>query len=449
MRSLVLLAALAAGPAEGEAKTADSAAAPTSIFPYRMHVEKLDNGLTVVVVPMNSDGLVAYRTAVRTGARDEYEKGHTGFAHFFEHMMFRGTEKYPEDVYAEIVTRMGADANAYTSSDMTVYQLDIAAEDLERVVDIESDRFMNLSYDEAAFKTEAGAVYGEYRKNRTSPWYQMNETLHATAFKKHTYSHLTIGYEKDIAAMPTMYDYSKSFFSRYYRPENCIVVVAGDVETDDTIALLRKYYSAWKPGYVAPKIKSEPEQKKQRRKDITYTGRTLPRITIAYKGDAYAPDDRKWVASVLLADLAFGSTSDIYQRLMLEERAVQSVGASAASTRDPGLWEVSATVRDEKKIDYVLEQIDATIAKWRETPPPPEKLAKLKANRKYSFLLGLDSPGRVAGQIASVSAVTGDPRTYDRLYATMDAVTPEDIRAAAEAVFVDKRRTIVVMRGDK
>jgi zinc protease len=423
------------------------AAPPEGVFPYPIHVQKLDNGLTLVVAPMPSEGLVSYRTAVRTGSRDEVERGRSGFAHFFEHMMFRGTEKYPEAVYEETVTRMGADANAFTSSDITVYQLDIASVDLERVMDIESDRFMNLAYSEAVFRTEAGAVYGEYRKNRASPHYQLAEALAAAAFTRHTYSHLTIGLERDIARMPKMYDYSRSFFERFYRPENAIVIVAGDVEPEATLAALGRWYGPWKAGYVAPKVPTEPAQKQARRVEVQYEGSTLPLLTVAYKGGAFAPDDRNFVASLLLADLAFGPTSAIYRRLMLDERVVQSIGADPAGDRDPGLWTVDATVRDPAKVEYVLAQIDATIAEYREAPPDPERLAAVKSHRRYEFLLGLDSPAAVAGAIARIAAITGDPRAHDRLYATVAAVTPEDVHVAARALFDDRRRTVATLRG--
>ncbi len=108
--------------------------AMTPFFPYRAQTQVLDNGLRVIVIPMSSQGLVAYWTIVRTGSRDEYEPGRTGFAHFFEHMMFRGTEKFPQEIYGRIVTELGADANAYTTDDFTAYHLGIAAADLERVL---------------------------------------------------------------------------------------------------------------------------------------------------------------------------------------------------------------------------------------------------------------------------------------------------------------------------
>ncbi len=453
---LLTIAALAvgvSGPAGAPDVAADAArsadASPAKgVFPYPMHVSKLPNGLTLVVVPMDSGGLVAYRTAVRTGARDEYERGHTGFAHFFEHMMFRGTERFPAEVYGRIVTELGADANAYTSADLTVYQLDIAAEDLERVMEIESDRFMNLSYSEEAFKTEAGAVYGEYRKSRASPGYWLYEKLLRVAFKRHTYAHMTIGFEADIKAMPTMYGYSKLFFSRYYRPENCVVIVAGDVEPAAVKAGVERYYGAWEPGYVAPKVKPEPAQQRERRARVKYPGKTLPRLVVGYKAGAADPDDRAWAASLVLARLAFGQTSDVYRQLRLEQRVVQSIGASPSRGRDPGLWSISATVKRGEDIERVLAEIDKTVARFRDAPPAPDALAAVTSNMKYGFLMDLDTPSAVAGRLARIAAITGAPDAYDRMYAQLERVTPADVQRAAEAIFNDKRRTVVILEGE-
>ena len=181
--------------------SAKKMASPPSVFPFKIHQRQLKNGLTAIVIPIAGSGLTSVRTAIRTGSRDEYEPGRSGFAHFFEHMMFRGTKKYPAEERERVVTSMGASANAYTSNDMTVYEFDIASEDLEKVMDLESDRFMNLAYSDEQFQTEAGAVYGEYRKNRASPFFQLFEKIAETAFGKHTYGHTTMGYERDIAAM--------------------------------------------------------------------------------------------------------------------------------------------------------------------------------------------------------------------------------------------------------
>jgi zinc protease len=221
-------------------------------------VEVFANGLTAVVVPMPAEGLATYWTIVRTGSRDEYEPGRTGFAHFFEHMMFRGTERFPAAVYNAEVTAIGASSNAFTSRDFTAYHFGIAAADLPRVVELESDRFLHLSYDEAAFRTEAGAVYGEYRKNRSSPFFVLGEALSRAAFERHTYGHTAMGFEEDIRAMPTLFEHSRSFFSRYYRPENSVILVAGDVEVEPTLDLLRRAYGGWNRGYAPPDATCRP-----------------------------------------------------------------------------------------------------------------------------------------------------------------------------------------------
>ena len=419
--------------------------AVTPIIPFPTETEILPNGLTTVVVPMPSDGLVAYWSIVRTGSRDEYEEGRTGFAHFFEHMMFRGTERYPSEVYNRIITTIGADANAYTTDDHTAYHLSMAAEDLEQVMDLESDRFQRLSYAEAAFQTEAGAVYGEYRKSRMEPEFALYEELVATAFERHPYGHTTMGYERDIALMPTLYDYSRAFFSRYYRPENAMLFVAGDVTPANVFALVEKYYGGWQSGYVAPQIPVEPEQTSERRVDVRYDGQTLPLLALAYKLPVYDPADRTRVAADLFADLAFGETSEAYRRLVLDEQVAEDLDASASYNRDPGLLEISARIKDPAKIDHVLSVIDETIAQFRANAPDAKRLADLQRRLRYGFLMGLQTPDSVAGRVAPFIALHGGLGGLDRLYATYAEITPADVHAAAERYLAPERRTIGVL----
>jgi len=438
---LSLVGLLAAGTVAGDES------AMSGIFPYPTHVEILDNGLKVILVPMSSEGLVAYWSVVRTGARDEYEPGHTGFAHFFEHMMFRGTEKYPQDRYNEIVTEMGADANAFTSDDLTAYHLTISVDDLERVMEIESDRFQNLSYPEPAFKTEAGAVYGEYRKNRMSPFFTIYEAVHKEAFDVHTYGHTAMGYEADIKAMPTMYDYSRSFFSRYYRPENVVLLVVGDIEIEPTMAMIRNYYDGWQPGYVAPKVPVEPRQKAEKRIQVSYPGQSLPILWVAYKMDAFDPANRSRVAADLLAELAFGETSEIYNKLVLDEQVVEFLAADANVNRDPGLIDIISRVKDPSKVDYVLGEIDRTIAEYQSSTPDPARLADLKSRIKYAFLMGLDTPDHVAGGLARIISTTGGIEAVDELLTAYDSITPEEVQAAAAKYLTSDQRTIAVLKG--
>jgi zinc protease len=416
------------------------------IIPYPTVDATLDNGLKVIVMPMPSDGLVAFWSIVRTGSRDEYEPGRSGFAHFFEHMMFRGTERYPAEVYQRILTELGADANAYTTDDLTAYHVSMTSADLERVMELESDRFMNLAYSEAGFETEAGAVYGEYRKGKTDPLFVLYETMRSTAFERHTYGHTTMGYEQDIVAMPTMYAYSRTFFARYYRPENTILFVAGDVDAAAVHALAEKYYGDWQRGYVTPEVLAEPPQQGERRFDLGYDGRTLPLLWVAYKIDAFDPSNRVRVAADLLAELAFGETSDAYQRLVLEEQVVEFLQGDPNLNRDPTLLDIYTRIKDPARVDYVLAAIDATTTEYREALVDADRLAALKSRLRYGFLMGLETPDQVAQRLARHIAISGGLEDIGRLYTAYADVTAEDVRDAARAYFVTGERTVGVLR---
>jgi zinc protease len=202
----------------------------TDILPFPAIEHTLANGLRVIALNTGYPNLVSIQIPVQTGSRNEVEPGKSGFAHFFEHMMFRGTERYPADVYQEIVTRSGARQNAYTPDDYTNYHLTFAKEDLETILELEADRFINLAYSEADFKTEARAVLGEYNKSASDPLTKLIEVQRDHAFTTHTYKHTTMGFIADIEDMPNQFEYSKLFFQRWYRPGYTTVIVAGDVD---------------------------------------------------------------------------------------------------------------------------------------------------------------------------------------------------------------------------
>jgi zinc protease len=424
-----------------------STAMADSIFPYKYHKETLPNGLTVIMIPMESPGMVAYYSVVRTGSRDEVEKGKSGFAHFFEHMMFHGTKKYPREAYEKIATSIGANPNAFTSDDITAYHLTFAKEDLEKVIELESDRFQNLSYEKAEFQTEAGAVYGEYRKNVTSPFSILNEKMQDLAYDVHTYKHTTMGFEADIKAMPEGYDYSRSFFKRFYRPENVVILVTGDIDPTATLDLIKKYYSSWEKGYVPSNVIQEPPQTKERTAEVSYPGRTLPIIIIGYKGDPLDVNNADFVAALLFGDLAFGETSELYKKLYLKEQKVQSLSANIPTNRDAPLFEIYSMVKKADDINYVRDEIYRTLEEFKTKPVDEKKLNDLKKMIKYSFLMGLDTPDRVAGGLSRFIAITGGIEIIDQLYSSMDKVTPKDIMHAAQKYFVPERRSVVVLKG--
>ncbi|HYJ45950.1 MAG TPA: pitrilysin family protein, partial [Pyrinomonadaceae bacterium] len=199
------------------------------IFPYQYTIDELPNGLHLITVPTDFPNLVALYIVVRTGSRNEIEPGKSGYAHLFEHLMFRGSEHYTGQERDEILKRAGADSNAYTTDDRTVYHEVFSKEDLDKIMELEADRFQRLKYEPDAYKTETKAVLGEFNKNSADPSEKIFEVLRAAAYKKHTYEHTTMGFIKDIEDMPNQYDYSLQFYNRYYRPENATIIVVGDV----------------------------------------------------------------------------------------------------------------------------------------------------------------------------------------------------------------------------
>ena len=253
-----------------------ASAADSRMFPYKYDQWDLPNGLRLITVPTDYPNVVNVQIVVQTGSRNEVEPGKSGFAHFFEHMMFRGTKNTTPEQYEKQMKAIGASTNASTWDDRTNYHTTFSKEDLETVLRLEADRFQFLSYGENVFRTEALAVLGEYNKSSAEPFEKLYEVLMETAFDKHTYKHTTIGFLKDIQDMPNQYEYSKLFFDRYYRPEYTTIVVTGDVDVQKTRALVEKYWGAWKRGSYEAPIPKEPAHDKPRRNHVDWPTPTLP-----------------------------------------------------------------------------------------------------------------------------------------------------------------------------
>lgn len=420
-----------------------------SIFPYTYQEHTLDNGLKVILIPIKNQGLVSYFTIAHTGSRDEIEPGKSGFAHFFEHMMFRGTEKYPSDVYDEITAEMGAERNAFTTDDFTFYYIHFPDRYLEKVIDLESDRFQHLKYALPEFQTEAKAVLGEYNKNFANPFFQMEEKLYDTAFSKSSYKHTTMGFLRDIQDMPNQYEYSLSFFNRFYRPNNCTIMVTGNFNPDTTLNLIKKYYADWKPGEYKTVNAEEPEQAESKTGHVDYKGDTLPLLAIGYKAPAFDPADKDFAALGVLTDLAFGETSPIYQQLVLEEQKVDLITADFTPHRDPNLFIVYARLKKVEDLKSVEDAINATLEGMKKNPVEAQKLADLKSNLKYSFLMGLDTSKNVGFRLGQFVELTRNIEGVDRMIESYQAVTAEDVQKAAQKYFTPETKTTVTLTGGK
>jgi zinc protease len=419
--------------------------APLATFPYPIVETLLDNGLRVVAVPMDAPGLVAHYVAVRTGSRNEVEPGLSGFAHFFEHMMFRGTPRFPPERYNDVLKRLGADGNAFTTDDWTCYHVTVAAKALDTIMDLEADRFMNLDYDVEAFQKEAGAVLGEYNKNYAIPINALLEKLHDTAYTIHTYKHTTMGFLSDIEAMPRRFDYSRQFFSRWYRPDNAVLVVAGDVTPEGVFGLARKRFGAWSPGAATLVTPVEPEQTAERVAQMAWDAPTLPLLTLAFHAPAFDPDDVAGRALDVLAQASFAPTSPLYTRLVLEEQWADWLWAGAEDHRDPTLFMVLARVKDAARLGDVRAAIEGTLAQAGATRLDGPRIDAVKSRLRYGFLAALETPDHVAATVCNYLQLDGNTGSIDRTQAALARVTPDDVRRVAAATFRSENRTVVTL----
>ena len=429
------------------AKTDSAAVASKSgdVLPFKATEKTLANGLKVIVVPTGFPNLVSVHIPVQTGSRNEVEPGKSGFAHFFEHMMFRGTPSYPPEKYQEIITKAGARQNAYTSDDLTNYYTTFAKEDLDTVLKVEADRFQNLSYPIEAFKTESRAVLGEYNKNSANPMQKLFEVQREAAFATHTYRHTTMGFLKDIEDMPNQYEYSKVFFDRWYRPERTSIIIAGDVDPTKAIAMVEKYWGGWKRGSFRNNVPVEPPATGAQYRHVAWQTPTLPLVTVAFRAPAFSDSRKDQAALSMLLSLSFGRTSPLYKRLVQDEQKVDQLFDFVPNRVDPTLATIGARVKKPADALYVRDAILQTVAKLRDEPVTAAALADAKSANKYGLIRSLDNTEAIASTLASYVHFERSYGTLNRYYRVVDSLTPADLQAAARKYLVDESMVVTTL----
>ncbi|HVF41142.1 MAG TPA: pitrilysin family protein [Gemmatimonadaceae bacterium] len=424
---------------------APTATASRDILPFKAVERTLPNGLKVIIVPTGFPNIVSLQIPVQTGSRNEVEPGKSGFAHFFEHVMFRGTKTATQEDMSRILTKAGARENAYTTDDFTNYYITFAKEDLEGMLKLQADRFQNLSYTEPVFKTEARAVLGEYNKNSANPGSKLFEVMRDSAFSKHTYKHTTMGFIKDIEDMPNQFEYSKVFFDRWYRPENTTIIVAGDVSADDVMPLVQKYWGDWKRGNFKATIPAEPPPTGPKYAHVQWPSSTLPYLAVAFRNPAFSETSNDNAALDFVANLFFGSTSELYKKLVQREQKVDGLSASNTSNADPELFTIFARVKKPEDVAYVRDEILKAVAAARATTVSAAQLAEAKSNTRYSFVRSLDNTDRIASTLARFVRYNRSFGTINKAYALYDALTPADLRRAARTYFTDNGMIVTTL----
>ncbi|MGI9261285.1 MAG: M16 family metallopeptidase, partial [Woeseiaceae bacterium] len=410
-------------------------------MPYLMR--DLDNGLRVIVVRTDYPDIVDLQIMVQAGSRNEIEEGKSGFAHFFEHMMYRGTEQYSSTEYTDILKKAGADTNAFTTDDYTNYYITFTKPDLEKMLEVEADRFRNLDYSEADFRTEALAINGEYLKNYSNPLLAAFEKARALQFKVHPYSHTTMGFLEDIQAMPEQMEYAREFFDRWYRPGNTAVLIVGDVDPEATFELVEKYWAGWEASSYSVEIPEEPAPEGPAYAHIQWDSETQPWLLVGFRSPAFVPGEKDMPAMSLLSSIYFSDSSALYQKLVIQDQTVDQLATDFPQNKDPNLNLVYVRLTDERHAADVEAAILNTLAEARTTLVDAAKLSETKSRLRYAFASELDNSSNIGSALSDYVQHDRTPETINQMYKAYDDLTAEDLRRLADEYFVDASRVTV------
>ncbi len=415
------------------------------VFPYPTAIEKLDNGLRVVVIQTDSPGWFAMYGVVGVGSRDEVEPGHSGFAHFFEHIMFKGTKTWPAEKRTALLAGLGVDESGYTTDDYTAYSMQGPTTALQQVLALEGDRYQNLEYAEDDFKTESRAVLGEYNKNFSDPDNKASERLCELAFDKHTYKHTTMGFLKDIEAMPNEYAYSRSFFQRFYTPDDVVLVFVGDVRKDDVVAQVKQHFGGWRGARAKVDLQDEPLLTAERRVHVEWDNPTQPRLHVAWRVPSSVRDPKGAALAMVLSGYLFSESSKLHGQLVLTEQLVEDMSSWYEPHKDATLFPVVLRLKEGKEPDVVLSRVQTAVDDVAAGKIDGARLAAVKDHLRYSLLMRLSSAENIAGTFVSSMGPSMDPAAIDRLFAEVKAAKPKDLAAFTKKHFGKERRAIVTL----
>jgi len=403
----------------------------------------LPNGLEIIVWPDHDIPNVALYAFVRAGGRNEYP-GITGLAHFFEHMMFNGTDSRDVGEFDQEMEAAGGANNAYTSNDVTVYMDWFPRSALETIFDLESDRFMNLAIDPDVVETERGAVYSERRSgvddDNTGRLY---EQMMATAYVAHPYQNPVIGWPSDIENW-TQEDL-ENFFKTYYAPNNLTMVFAGDVTPEEIYLLADQYFSPIPRQHPPPEITTiEPEQQGERRLVIETDAQT-PLLHLAFHGTETG-DPQTLHMDLLLAVLAEGDSSRLHRALVEDEQLALSVGGFQTDGFDPGVVYFYLTLPPDGDLEATEARLLEELRRVAAEGVTPAELEKARNLRLASFWRGLQTISGKASALGNFEVFTGD---YENLFGVPELLAETDaaaLQAVAKRVFHSGNLTVGVLR---
>jgi len=428
------------------AATVPASAAEPKSSPAAVRVEFTDvtlaNGLRVQLVEDHTAPVIALNIAYDVGSRNE-RPGRTGFAHLFEHMMFKGSQNVGDGEHFYQVFSNGGSMNGTTSEDLTLYFESLPANQLELALFLEADRMRSLEITQAKLDNQRQAVQEERRlRVDNQPYGLADEHFGELFYSNFAYQHSTIGSMADLNAASV--DDVAQFFKTYYAPNNAVLSLVGDFKPGDALAMIKRYFEDIPRQAEPPAVDlSEPEQKAERRETMTDTLARATQIQIAYKTPVgNAPD--VYALRVLSSVLQSGDSSRLYQLLNKEKELVVAVGGFVDERIGPGGLYIGATVRPGKKADDVEAAVYSEIEKLQQQPIAEWELEKAKNTTRFGYLQSIRSAQSRATQLGVFTVKFNDPGLINSRVAGFEAVTREDVQRVARKYLQAKDRTVIV-----
>ncbi|MDZ4660504.1 MAG: pitrilysin family protein [Pseudomonadota bacterium] len=416
---------------------------PENQLQLKLAVEKfkLNNGLNVLLYEDHSVPLVSYHTWFRVGSKNE-KPGLTGMAHLFEHMMFKGTAKYPAERFDQILQANGAVNNAFTSNDYTGYYIDAPSDKLEVLMDLESDRMTHLEVTEANLKSEREVVKEE-RRMRTENSIQgtLFELIFGAVFKVHPYKWPVVGWMEDLNRMKV--SDCIAFYKKFYAPNNATLVIAGDISISKTKALVEKFYGSLPASTTLEKseYQVEPLQRGERARQISKEVQT-PTIGVTFKTSKAGTDDA-YALDLLSNILGAGESSRLHRRLVYKEQKALSMQAFNYTLQDDGIFGIITSLRSGIKEDPVLQGIFGEIWRVKQILISEEELQKAKNSVMTDYVNSLKTIHGKGNIIAMNETLFGDYQMFFKDLDKYNAVTREKIQTVAEQYLKPEQRSIV------
>ena len=406
---------------------------------YEMSV--LPNGLKVILSEDHSTPIVHVSVWYHVGSKNE-RVGRTGFAHLFEHMMFKGSKNVEPEAHTSIIASVGGRSNAYTTEDETVFWETLPAHFLPLALWLEADRMATLRVDEAAFKREREVVKEERRMRvENQPYGRLNEIIYDQAFTTHPYKHPTIGSMADLEAA-SIADV-REFHETFYVPENATVTIVGDFDPALAAQLVRQYFARVPKGArpVPRDIPKEPPQTKERRA-VVEEAWPLPAVVVAYHV-TYDGNPDSYPLHITSKILSDGQSARIPRELVYKKRLALTAFGSGNITEDPNLFYAVALVQPGQTVDAAERALIAEFERLKQEPVTDAELQRAKNQWARDYIIGRESDEDKARHLAHAAVIHNDITTADGEFDIFMRTTVADVQRVARTYFNENNRVVL------